>query len=131
VQRRPDWDREGRERRAREHGRERAWIDPESVEELDATLAARQEREKTERDSSRQREEDELDRLTEPARLVAKEYRSVPRDEKPPRREEFLERLRTAISHAVAQPSTPKVQLLLREYGRSLETRFFKPPRKR
>jgi len=67
MKHRPDWDKEGRERRAREHGRERARIDPESVEELDAALAARREREEKERESRRQRDEDELDRLKEPA----------------------------------------------------------------
>jgi hypothetical protein len=114
--RRPDWDREGRERRAREHGREPVRIDNESVEELDAALAVQRERDKA-----------EFHRLNEPARRIAAEYRKLPH--KAGHRADYIARLRVAIQEAVASASTPWVRRQLELYEQGLERRFLKAPR--
>lgn len=67
---RPDWDKEQRERRAREHGRERAHVDVGGEQELDDVVDAR-----------RGAEDDLFHQLVEPARRIA--VGSSPREEKP------------------------------------------------
>jgi hypothetical protein len=118
VQRRPDWDKEGRERRAREHGRERATVDTGSVDELDAVLAARA-----------KRGNDAFHALAEPARRVAAEYRRIPKGEKSEHYDAFLARVQSEIENTQRATSSPKVRAQLDAYGRSLKQRFFKTPK--
>jgi len=113
-QRRPDWDKEGRERRAREHGRESASIDAASVEELDAVLVAR-----------KKREVDDFDRLSEPARLVASKYRGLGKS-RGKHRAAYLGQLHAAVEAAVAAAATPALKKRLQKHGASLEKWFFK-----
>jgi hypothetical protein len=110
-----DWDQEGRDRRAREHGRQSAKIDRASEDELEAVVQIRKEAASA-----------EFHRLAEPARRVASDFRRVPREEREHRLREHLTRMHTAIDDAVARARTDEMRKQLRMYRDGLEQRFFR-----
>lgn len=109
-QRRPDWDKEQRERRAREHGRERAYLDRAAAKELDDLLAARRRDPKRRADlqaAQRAAEDDLFHRLIEPARQIA--VGNTPKEEKP-----LL--VQAAIEQAAAEAPTPELAARIRQW---------------
>jgi hypothetical protein len=110
-----DWDREGRDRRAREHGRQSANIDRASEDELEAVVQVRKEAASA-----------EFHRLAEPARRAASDFRRVPRKEREHRLRDHLTRMHAAIDEAVARARTDEMRKQLHTYRDSLEQRFFR-----
>jgi hypothetical protein len=115
VNQKLDWDREGRDRRAREHGRQSAKIDRASEDELEAVVQIRKESASA-----------EFHRLAEPARRVASDFRRVPREEREHRLHDHLTRMHAAIDGAVARAGADEMRKQLRMYRDSLEQRFLR-----
>jgi small-conductance mechanosensitive channel len=105
-QKRPNWDQEGRERRAREHGRERAVIDVTAEQDLEAVVDAR-----------RRAEEELFHTLVEPARRIA--VGKNPARSKAARARFHAKKVRlveAAIEEAAAQAPTPELARRIQQW---------------
>ena len=110
-----NWDQEGRERRAREHGRERVVIDREAEFELDAIAKLRAEAQR-----------DDFHDRVEPARRIAREWRDLPAQGRRLRRDSYFAKTRDVLdqaAEAAPDPVARKIRMyessLLRLFGRS------------
>jgi hypothetical protein len=119
VAKKRDWDQEGRERRAREHGRVRARVDLEADADLESVIKFRE-------DVEREQFRDQLYAYVEPARLVARTWRQLPGDERPSRREEYLQRVREALGAAAASTVSDSMRRAILGHYTSLARTFGK-----